>query len=818
MTPTQLIAHGRHCLLLGKLVEAGSSLAQVLANRAPTTQQQTPLVIPEVTTPQAPATQQQTPRAIPEVTTPQAPATQQQTPLVIPEVTTPQAPATQPEQLLARRLLACVAIEQQDWPLAAERWRTVLAAELGPAELTEARRGLALALIELGQRDEASQLIAQLAATEDGPVIALELKEALASKYNDAETRQAALDELHQRFPEVAHQSPVWLSVAGSINPEAPGLFSPADLTALGTATTTNTTTSTTSTTETTVAPDTSVAAATSANSRIVLTPAQTANQILCYLENRIPQREQLTLARQAVARPGMSVITPNTNTSNTTPNTNTSNTTPNLSTPNTTPNTAAARAAGAALEARYLTLLCNNLSSAAELAELQVRTQAFAECLPEHPDSWRLQVAAAVAAHEVDAVAALAARSGLASLQLWLAVARGEHTLAATIAQRINQSRYLHAADGRGLDLRPLTKVPKQAVRDQILLFTAVRNERDFMPWLLDYYRGLGVDWFFVVDNLSTDGTTEFLLNQPQVTVFASADSYRKAAAGMRWINELVRRYGTDNWCLYVDADEQLITPKQEQGGLRQLVAGMAARGEEILPAITLDTYPESLAQLREFRPGDNPLDFSRLLDPNIYLSGKTECCFFRARGGVRQRLFGTLEMLDKAPLIRGGNDRHFQESSHQTSYGRLSREPCALLHYKLLREALELNKPDHARDPSKLAVYKSRTAREQNQPAAHDSCTAHELNQPAAHSSRTAHELNQSAAHSSRIAQRGSWCHLRHRAYHRSGMLAATSHIPRGPDDFAYESPAQLEQLGLLRPIAGPGPAQSLQVIQGT
>ena len=104
-------------------------------------------------------------------------------------------------------------------------------------------------------------------------------------------------------------------------------------------------------------------------------------------------------------------------------------------------------------------------------------------------------------------------------------------------LARQLERQRYVHAANGHGLDLRPLHKLPGQPEQpryapasnkpgpdlrplnkapsqpgsDRMLLFSAFRNERDFAPWFLQYYRQLGVDWFFIVDNLSDDGTTEF-------------------------------------------------------------------------------------------------------------------------------------------------------------------------------------------------------------------------------------------------------------------------------------------------------------------
>ncbi len=44
------------------------------------------------------------------------------------------------------------------------------------------------------------------------------------------------------------------------------------------------------------------------------------------------------------------------------------------------------------------------------------------------------------------------------------------------------------------------------------------LRDERVRLPWFLHYYRAMGVRHFLMVDNASTDGSTEYLRNQPDV------------------------------------------------------------------------------------------------------------------------------------------------------------------------------------------------------------------------------------------------------------------------------------------------------------
>ena len=642
----------------------------------------------------------------------------------------------QPDYILARKLLGWVAAEQQNWGLAAEQWRTVLnaldaethcaepqalyaepqaldaepqALDAEPQALAEALTALATALMMQGDFAEASDLLNRLEALcEDADsegndaalTAALESRASLAGIRWDGPGQRAAWQRYHRRQPQKAEASLGYLAFQG----EEDGADKPRF----------------------------------TADHARQTQDAEAARRILAYLELRLPRSAYLQLSADTADR------FPD----------------------------------AADLQADCIRRLELYLSRDAELDELQTRARAFRERFPNHPQGWRLLANAAVAANDMATVEQIAANTGLNDLHLYLAAKRGDEDQARAIASTMPK-RYFRAEDSRDLDLRLRSAEPPfcsargvhsvgsskgsgsrsksasgstsargststrsgKADTDRILLFASFRNERDFMPWFLEHYRALGVEWFILVDNDSTDGTPDFLLQQKDVTLFQSSDSYMATASGVCWINELIRRYGKDNWCIFVDADEQLIIPAPS---LRDLVDDMAARGEAIMPAISLDTYPEDITAAQTFRPGDDALSAAPLIDPDIHLFGKLECSFFRARGGARQRLFDTFEVLEKNPILRGGR-AHYRDSSHHTSYAPISRQSCALLHHKILREVIEAQKS------------------QQDTPR----------------------------------NQRGAYCRMRHARYRHHFQQHP---LTPGPNAIHYESPSQLQTLGLL------------------
>ena len=375
-----------------------------------------------------------------------------------------------------------------------------------------------------------------------------------------------------------------------------------------------------------------------------------------------------------------------------------------------------------AMLQALYLERLDASLSSAAELALFRETAAGFAARFPKHSEGRDWLIRAAIAADNYHGAEALLQFSGGGGewderLQLWLAAMRGEEDTAYSLTARQWRNGGPPAADERGLALRALNAEPPKgflgtgsgtargnaSTRDgtsarapireeRILLFTCFRNERLFAPWFLDYYRALGVEWFFIVDDRSDDGTAEFLSTQKDVTLFAdSAADYRRARSGVRWLNALRRRYGSGHWCISADADEQLIVPEVERRGLRGFLNDMADRGEEAAPAFQIDTFPAEPAAAKNFRPGDAPLNFSNLIDTDYFFFSGPDCCYRRVQGGVRQRISGTRTMLDKTPILRGGAHHGVERlhlNRHFTTYARPSSKGTALLHHKLLRE----------------------------------------------------------------------------------------------------------------------------------
>jgi len=114
----------------------------------------------------------------------------------------------------------------------------------------------------------------------------------------------------------------------------------------------------------------------------------------------------------------------------------------------------------------------------------------------------------------------------------------------------------------------RFLVQVDKNRIADthaSMMLVATVRNELSRLPYWLSYYRDLGIGQFFFVDDHSTDGTTDYLLAQPDSHVFQPRNSYSESNYSTAWQNELLDLYGEGRWTVVADADELLAYPDCE-------------------------------------------------------------------------------------------------------------------------------------------------------------------------------------------------------------------------------------------------------------
>lgn len=236
----------------------------------------------------------------------------------------------------------------------------------------------------------------------------------------------------------------------------------------------------------------------------------------------------------------------------------------------------------------------------------------------------------------------------------------------------RWRRKRLLARALWRRRELHALSNRTAATGSEPILLFATLRNERVRLPYFLKYYRDLGVEHFLLVDNGSTDGSAEYLAQQPDVSVWSTQASYKRSRFGMDWVMALLRRYGHGHWCVVVDVDEFLIYPFCETRPLRALTDWLDASQIRAFSAMLLDMYPKGPVEDQPYREGQNPFEIAQWFDSGNYaISRNWAYGNLWIQGGPRTRAFfpdrpKAAPALNKVPLIRWHRSYAYVSSTH--------------------------------------------------------------------------------------------------------------------------------------------------------
>lgn len=180
---------------------------------------------------------------------------------------------------------------------------------------------------------------------------------------------------------------------------------------------------------------------------------------------------------------------------------------------------------------------------------------------------------------------------------------------------------------------LHALISVEHGQVRpSDVTLYGMVRDELFNLPAFFHYYRSLGVDQFLIFDDGSTDGSREFLIQQPDCAVLTSDVRYGDeiavcypdgAVRNFRWglvlKSAIPRLFLDDQFAVYADADEFIILPAPI-ATLRELFDALRRRKAVCAFANLVEFYPNNIQDLE----GDpNPRSFDDMIRLYPYFDG---------------------------------------------------------------------------------------------------------------------------------------------------------------------------------------------------
>jgi hypothetical protein len=219
-------------------------------------------------------------------------------------------------------------------------------------------------------------------------------------------------------------------------------------------------------------------------------------------------------------------------------------------------------------------------------------------------------------------------------------------------------------------------------------ILLCVVKNDFEKVKTQVEYHRRLGIKHFAYIDNISTDGVFEWLLEQDDVSLFRTNDAFNDIVKES-WKKQATDALGYGKWYLVLDPDEFFTYPGIENKPLNEYIGFLESRKIGAIPALMVDMY--SKEGLFKSVSGDFMRDFC-FFDTDTYIH-KRWYGFHNIYNGPRWRIFHSDDMLmhtglTKYPLIK--LEKSTVMSTHKNHPTKLNFEtagPAAfLLHYKFL------------------------------------------------------------------------------------------------------------------------------------
>lgn len=215
-------------------------------------------------------------------------------------------------------------------------------------------------------------------------------------------------------------------------------------------------------------------------------------------------------------------------------------------------------------------------------------------------------------------------------------------------------------------------------------ILFCVVKNDILKLPKFFEHYRTLGIKSFIFLDNDSTDGTKEYLMDQSDVTLYHSEIKYSSTIRCL-WIDRLLCKYGMNKWCVVVDSDEFIDYICSDNYSINDLIRHCDT---DRIEGFHLDMYPKG-----------------QLFNSNI-----EECKYFDKEGyeivdnlygtvvlgGYRRRVFNLIISMSKYPIFYYSKNLFYKSSHYLYPY---AHTPIwlAIRHYKFV-DNKDYNKLEYA------------------------------------------------------------------------------------------------------------------------
>ncbi len=224
-------------------------------------------------------------------------------------------------------------------------------------------------------------------------------------------------------------------------------------------------------------------------------------------------------------------------------------------------------------------------------------------------------------------------------------------------------------------------------------IVILSVKNDLKRLQMLVEHYRRLGVRKFAFIDNGSTDGTFEWMMEQDDIDVYKTEDRYTSFTKE-GWLNRIISYYGFDRWYILTDSDELITYIGMEKYNLEHVLEYAECNSIERFRALTLDMYADT-----KIFSDDSQCDIMEKycwMDSDSYIEMPREVAKITISsivGGPRMRVMKVTPTLMKYPLVYFKRGTITPNAHFQFPYREIPNSDCVfgILHYKFMGNDLQ-------------------------------------------------------------------------------------------------------------------------------
>jgi hypothetical protein len=237
------------------------------------------------------------------------------------------------------------------------------------------------------------------------------------------------------------------------------------------------------------------------------------------------------------------------------------------------------------------------------------------------------------------------------------------------------------------------LTPIDQNAklLKGQLFVVSVLRNEMTMLPHFLDHYRSMGVKTFIIVDNLSDDGSREYILDQPDVVLYSADTDYNKSHYGVIWQQAVLSNHCLNKWALIADIDEFLVFPDMENQNLATYLQRVDEDGYDCVRTDMVDMYPCGDLKMADFKEG-KPFELAPYFDRDpirrynfssgIYSNHTSSVSNLRHRLDVKAAPYNYTSQ--KYALVKYKPWMKFSEGLHDSDGVKVADKPVFFAHFK--------------------------------------------------------------------------------------------------------------------------------------